>query len=98
MDGRVTLIADLMPALELGPINPDDPAGKALAGAFAALGLEVCRCDLCLNHLARLCAQSASRTAKVNRALQACRIVQAQCGEAPAPQYAKSVERDGETS
>lgn len=54
MDGRVTLIADLMPALELGPINPDDPAGKALAGAFAALDLEVCRCELCLNHPASL--------------------------------------------
>lgn len=98
MDGRVTLLADLLPSLELGPINPDDPAGKALAGAFAALDLEVCRCDMCLGHLARLCAQSASRTAKVNLALQACQMVQAQCGEAPALQCAKSVERDGETS
>lgn len=86
MNGRVTPLSDLLASLDFGPLDSSEPAVRDLSAGFAGLVLEVWKCDICLNQLAGLCAQSAKHTATVNQALRACDQVTAQCSQTYAPQ------------
>ena len=98
MNGRVTLLSDLLSSfpLVLGPLDSSEPAVRDLSAGFAGFVLEVWKCDICLNQLAGLCAQSAKRAATVDQALRACDRVMAQCRQAYVPPTSAKPTRRGE--